>query len=125
MELREYFETTKGIGVLATADTDGKVNAAIYARPHFLEDGTVAFIMRNRLTHHNIQSNPHAAYLFVEEGAGYKGRRLYLTKIREEQNSERIKSLQRRSYKTDGDEARFLVIFKLDDTVPLVGAAEE
>jgi len=30
--------------------------------------------------------NPHAAYLFVEEGHGYKGKRLYLTKIKEEEN---------------------------------------
>lgn len=39
-----------------------------------------------RFTHHNLQSNPHAAYLFVEEGHGYKGKRLYLTKIEEEEN---------------------------------------
>ena len=74
MELKDYFENTKGVGVIATADKDGKVNAAVYARPHFLEDGTLAFIMRDRLTHSNIQSNPHAAYLFIENGPGYNGK---------------------------------------------------
>ncbi|MFZ0134242.1 MAG: pyridoxamine 5'-phosphate oxidase family protein, partial [Desulfobacterales bacterium] len=58
MTLAEYFENTEGFGVLATADSDGKVDAAVYARPHFLEDGTIAMIMRERLTHHNLQSNP-------------------------------------------------------------------
>ncbi len=125
MDLKAYFESTKGIGVLATADKDGKVNAAIYARPHFLEDGTIAIIMRDRLTHHNIQSNPQAAYLFVEEGPGYKGKRLYLTKIREEQDGELIESLRRRSYKNDKEKVRFLVIFKLENTLPLVGAGED
>lgn len=125
MLLKEYFENTKGIGVLATADKDGKVNAAVYARPHFLEDGTIAFIMRDRLTHQNIQSNPHAAYLFVENGPGYKGKRLYLTKIREEQDGELIESLRRRSYINDRDKAKFLVVFTLDDTLPLVGTEEE
>ena len=57
MQLKEYFNDTKGLGVLATADGEGKVDAAIYARPHFMEDGTLAFIMRDRLTHHNLQSN--------------------------------------------------------------------
>lgn len=33
--LKFYFENTKGTGVLATADSDGKVDAAIYSRPHF------------------------------------------------------------------------------------------
>jgi hypothetical protein len=39
MDLKEYFNDTKGVGVLATSDADGKVDAAIYARPHFMEDG--------------------------------------------------------------------------------------
>ena len=57
MELKDYFESTKGVGVMATADGDGRVDAAIYARPHFMEDETLAIIMRDRLTHHNLQSN--------------------------------------------------------------------
>ena len=56
--LKDYFENTNGVGVMATADKEGKVNTAVYSRPHFLEDGSVAFIMRDRLTHHNLQSNP-------------------------------------------------------------------
>ena len=75
MNLREYFESVKGRGVLATADEDGKVDAAIYASPHFIDEETVAFIMRDRLTHHNLQSNPHAAYLFMESMKPNKTRR--------------------------------------------------
>ncbi len=78
--LKEYFESTKGSGVLATADSSGKVDAAIYSRPHFLEEGTLAFIMRDRLTHHNLQSNPHATFLFMEDGPGYNGKRLVFEK---------------------------------------------
>ena len=122
MELKDYFESTKGVGVLATADADGKVDAAIYARPHFMEDGTLAVIMRDRLTHHNLQSNPHAAFLFIEEGPGYKGKRLFLTKLREEQDSELLHSLRRRQYPNDKAEAKFLVFFKLDKELPLVGS---
>jgi hypothetical protein len=121
MELKDYFESTKGIGVMATADADGKVDAAIYARPHFMEDGSLAFIMRDRLTHHNLQSNPHATYLFIEDGPGYKGKRLFLKKLREEQDSELLYSLRRRQYPNDKAEAKFLVFFKLGKELPLVG----
>jgi len=124
-DLKEYFEKTKGIGVMATADKEGKVNAAVYSRPHFLEDDSIAFIMRERLTHHNLQSNPHAAYLFVEDGSGYKGKRLHLTKIREEENSDLIQSLSRREYKDEKPESRFLVAFQVDKVLPLIGAGEE
>ncbi len=124
MELKDYFENTKGVGVLATADGDGKVDAAIYARPHFMEDGTLAVIMRDRLTHHNLQSNPHAAFLFMEEGPGYKGKRLFMTKVNEEQNTELLHSLRRRQYPDSKEEAKFLVFFKLDKELPLVGAGK-
>ena len=125
MEYQTYFETTKGVGIVATADDAGKVNAAVYARPHFLEDGSVAFIMRDRLTHHNIQSNPNAAYLFIEDGPGYKGKRLYLKKIREEEDSELLQSLRRRTYPDDKKEKRFLVIFELEEELPLIGAGDD
>jgi hypothetical protein len=124
MELKEYFENTEGTGVLATADGDGKVDAAIYARPHFLADGTIAMIMRDRLTHFNLQSNPCACYLFVEKGPGYKGKRLFLTKVREEQDSKLLESLRRRQYIQERDEAKFLVFFKLDKELPLIGAGK-
>jgi hypothetical protein len=55
MELKDYFENTKRFDVLATADGGGKVDAAVYARPHFMEDGTIAMIMCDRRTHHNLQ----------------------------------------------------------------------
>ena len=123
MELQDYFENTKGIGVLSTADSDGRVDAAVYARPHFMPDGTLAMIMRDRLTHHNLQSNPHAAYLFIEEGPGYSGKRLFLTKIGEEENSDLLDRLRRRSYPPDKDrrESKFLVFFRLDRELPLIG----
>jgi len=123
--LKEYFENIKGIGMMATADKEGKVNAAVYSRPHFMDDGSIAFIMRDRLTHNNLQSNPYAAFLFVEEGTGYKGKRLYLKKIREEENSELIQSLSRREYKDDRSGVRFLVTFQLDMVLPLIGAGDE
>ena len=121
MSLKEYFETTKGLGVLSTADSDGKVDAAIYARPHFVDDGTMAFIMRDRLTHHNLQSNPYATYLYKEDRPGYHGKRLFICKVREEQNSELLESLRRRKTAYGNGEDRFLVFFKLDKERPLVG----
>ncbi len=124
MSLKTYFENTKGVGVMATANAEGEVNAAIYSRPHVIEDGSIALIMRDRLTHANIQSNPHATYLFKEDGAGYQGKRLYLVKIREEKDPERISQFRRRSPSSDKnrDEPVFLVFFKLEKELPLIGA---
>lgn len=125
MNLKDYFETTKGMGVLSTADSEGRVNAAVYARPHVLEDGNLAFIMRDRLSHHNLQSNPKAAYLFREEGAGYNGLRLHLTKAHEENGTPLVKEICRRCRIDDKPDAvRFMVSFRVDTELPLIGAGE-
>ncbi len=123
MDLKSYFNQTKGLGILSTANYDGQVDAAVYSRPHVMEDGTVAFIMRNRLTRHNLQTNPHAAYLFKEEGSGYKGKRLFLTMINEEKESNRLYELRRRCYPPEKErrEAKYLVFFSVDKTLPLIG----
>lgn len=123
MNLDTYFKNVQGLGVLSTADAEGRVNAAVYARPHIMDDGSVAFIMRDRLTHHNLQSNAHAAFLFREAGNGYKGIRLHLTKTHAETDTERVKTLCRRcKIKGDPDETRHLVIFSVDRQLALIGA---
>ena len=123
-ELKDYFESTTGVGILSTASADGRVDAAVYSRPHVMEDDTLAFIMRDRLTHKNIRENPHAIYLFMERGPGYKGKRLFLTMVREEVDSELLYKLRRRSFPPEKDrrEVKFLVFFKLDMELPLIGA---
>jgi hypothetical protein len=35
-------------------------------KPNVFNDGTVAFLMRQKLTHHNLQSNPRASFLFTK-----------------------------------------------------------
>ena len=130
MRLREYFQNTRGIGVLATADSNGKVNVAVYSRPHFFgeDDGEVAFIMNDRLSHDNVESNPQAAYLFIEEAEGYVGKRLFLTNIREETDPDKIQSIRRRNLPPECDEGetkrRFLVHFRVDGIRPLIGTGE-
>lgn len=124
MDLHEYFESKTGIGVLSTADSQGRVDSAIYARPHVLEDGLLAFIMSERLSHKNVQSNPHAVYLFKEIGPGWKGKRLFLTKVREEQDTELLQTLRRRKYSPEEEtemKPLHLVFFQLDHERPLVG----
>jgi hypothetical protein len=125
MDLKNYFENTEGVGVLATADAEGRVDAAIYSRPHVMDSDTVAFIMRDRLTHHNLQSNPNAAYLFMEAGEKYVGKRLFLTKIREEQSTELAYKLRRRKYPEYKQEPLFLAFFRIDKILPLIGPGED
>ena len=122
MSLSDYFENTAGTGVLATADSEGNVDVAVYAKPHAIDENTIAFIMNERLSYQNITSNPKAAYLFLEDCPGYKGKRLYLTKIKEETDKALIDSIRRKSEKHhEVDSNKHLVYFSVDKIRALVG----
>jgi len=123
MTLAEYFATIKGTGILATSDSDGNVDIAIYSRPYIMDERTIAFSMLERLSFKNVRSNPKAAYMFIEEGEGYAGKRLHLIMTGEEKDPERIKAIKQIYSKTHGapDTVRHLVYFTVDKIRPLAG----
>ncbi len=126
--LKEYFERTDGVGVLATADFGGKVDAALYDRPNFIDGETLAFIMTDHLSHQDLGSNPHATYLFMESGGHGEGTRLYMTKIKEEQDSVLIGDLlEQKHYEVPvpEDKPLFLVYFHVDRIRRLVEDGEK
>ena len=57
-------------------------------------------------TYHNIQANPYATYLFVEEGTGYSGIRLYLKRIKEDNDSDLIARMTRSGLSPQEDKAK-------------------
>ncbi|PLX78444.1 MAG: pyridoxamine 5'-phosphate oxidase [Desulfuromonas sp.] len=127
MNLNHYFSDKRGVGVLSTADSEGRVDAAIYARPHVMEDGIIAMIMRDRLSHKNLQENPYAVFLFMEAAEGYQGIRVFLKKIREDQNKELLDKLTRRSLSPEEDASKgpkFMVYFSVEKVLQLVGGQE-
>ena len=124
MTLKDYFENRSGICILSSADRTGKVTTAVYSAPRVMDDGMVCFIMRERLTYRNIIENPHAACMFIEHGAGYQGVRLFLTKIREDNDPDLIARMTRRHLSAEEDKAKgpkHLVIFRVDKILPLIG----
>jgi hypothetical protein len=127
MTLSEYFENSRGFGVLATTDAAAQVNQAIYAKPLFLDkddDGTCSFIMSKHLTHDNVEHNPSASYLFIEDGGGFVGKRLSLVIVGEDADSEKIKAIRRHTemdLPMSAEECKYLVRFHIEGVRPLCG----
>jgi len=123
MNWQRYFEQARGTGFLATADRAGKVDIAVYSRPHVLQDGTLAFGMTDRLTHANLQENPQAAYTFQE--GGFRGVRLYLEKVREEDHGPVLEQVRQRAESIvgpgTGSAVTHLVCFRVVKALMLVG----
>lgn len=127
MNIADYFLEKKGIGVLATSDAAGVVGTAIYSKPQVEGADTVIFIMRDRLTHKNLQENDHANFLFLEDGSGYIGIRMFLVKIGESPDQELIAAMTRRHLSPEEDKAKgdkFLVRFRVERVLSLIGGVE-
>jgi hypothetical protein len=127
MKLKQYFEGREGKSILSSANSDGMVTSAIYSKPHVFDDGTIAFVMRKRLTYENLKTNPYASYMFIEEGQGYKGIRLFLRKIKEDTDDALIDKMKRRHLSPEEDEAKgpkFLTHFRVERIIPLIGDGE-
>jgi hypothetical protein len=120
MNLKEFFENAKGTGILATADYSGNVDIELYAKPFVIDEKTIAFIMLNKLSYANIQSNPKAAYMFLQEN--YQGKRFYLKKIKEEKDQNKINEMLRHKY--DDPEVlaqeKALVYFEVEKELPIL-----
>jgi len=124
MNFTEYFTNTDGTGILATCDPDNNVDQAIYSKPFMMDETTLAFVMKERLSHRNLQSHLKASYLFLEKGPGYKGIRLSLTMERHDKNRSLIEALRKKQpciYPEEDDSDKFLVFFKVERIRPLIG----
>lgn len=124
MNLVDYFKNTDGTGILATCDPEHEVDQAIYSKPFVVDETTVAFIMKERLSHRNLKRHLKACYLFLEKGPGYKGVRLYLTMQHEDKNRSLIESLQKKqpcTFPKEDDSDKFLVFFRVNRIRPLEG----
>ncbi|MDY0191147.1 MAG: pyridoxamine 5'-phosphate oxidase family protein [Desulfuromonas sp.] len=120
-QLADYFQTTTGTSILSTSDGNGQVNSALYARPRFFDDGRIGFIMLDHLSHANLQTNPYASYMFIEQGKGYAGIRFHLKMVAEEQNTERVqRCLEERGKGKFFNQTCFLVFFEIKRILPLV-----
>jgi len=83
--------------------------------------------MRKRLTHENLKTNPYASYMFIEEGQGYRGIRLFLKKIKEDTDYALMDKMKRRDLTPEEDEAKgpkFLNYFRVERILPLIGDEE-
>jgi hypothetical protein len=126
MKLSDYFKNARGYGVLATANGKGEVNAAVYSKPYFTDENTAVFIMAERLTYENITINPSAIYLFIESTEEWTGKRLYLKKLKEEQDEQMLSKIcQLCDYSHYDVGNRHVAYFNVEKVLPLVGSNPE
>ena len=80
-ELMALFNKQPRIGVLATSNKLGDVNAAVFGSPRMIDENTVVMGIGQNRSFRNLERNPKAVFVVVEPGesaADWKGARVYL-----------------------------------------------
>jgi len=123
MNLSELF-ATPGLGVMSTSSSDGRVNSAVYARPHVIDETTLVWGMTDKRTYQNMTRNRHAAFLFKTNGPGFSGVRLDLELIKTEEEGDLLESIKKNAEEIVGPGAGAAVThavwFKVVEVRPLV-----
>lgn len=123
MNLAEMF-THPGLGVLSTSSPDGKVNSAVYARPHVIDETTLVWGMTDKRTYQNLTRNRHAAFLFKTISPGFSGVRLALELIKTEESGELLETIKKNTDEIVGPGAGVSVThaawFKVVEVRPLI-----
>lgn len=125
-KLVEFFNKQPRLGVLGTADKDGRVNAAYFGSPQMVDEKTVMMGLGQNRSLKNLQENPNAVFLIMEPGASlpeWKGVRIYLKCIDLQTSGEKLDGIRAKIAAAAGEGAgkmiQAAVTFEVGEIRPL------
>jgi hypothetical protein len=126
-KLMEYFNKQPRLGVFCTANNDGKVDSAVYGSPQMIDENTVIVALAQGRTFANLKTNPNAAFMIMEPGAGildWKGIRVYLRMKEYATSGPQFDMYKSQAAKIIGEEAvemiKVLATFEVIEVRPLI-----
>lgn len=126
-QVMEMFNKESRIGVMATANKNGDVNAAVFGSPRMIDEETVIMAIGENRSFKYLQENPKASFIVVEPGespATWKGVRIYLKMDSYERYGEVLDSFRENIRKVAGDRSadaiKAAIRFKVVDVRPLI-----
>ena len=126
-KLMDYFNKQPRLGVLSTANKEGKIDAAVFGSPMMIDEKTVVMGLGNNRTFAYLQDNPNAVFTIMEQGAtlaDWKGLRVYL-KMKEYATSGEVLETYRKQIANVAGEAAAAMIhasvtFEVTEVRPLI-----
>lgn len=125
-KVREYLQSEGRSNVLATTDTAGKVNLAVFGSLALVDDETVVVMVGDNRTYANLQANPLASLLVTlhgKTGMQQEGCRVYL-KVRSMEDEgkmfDEIKGKVRAKVGDAAEMLKHLVWFDIEEVRPIL-----
>jgi len=131
-KLMNYFNKQPRLGVLSTANKEGKVDAAVFGSPMMVDEKTVVMGLGNNRTFAYLQENPNAVFTIVEQGAtlaDWKGLRVYLKMKEYATSGETLDDYRRKVAEAAGEDAAAMihavVTFEAGEVRPLIDIGQD
>jgi len=124
-QVMKMFNKKTRIGVLATSNKNGDVNAAVFGSPRMIDEDTVIMAIGDNRSLQYLQENPKASFIVVEPGEApmaWKGARLYLEMEGFERYGELLDSFRENIRKVAGDKSANAIVAAIRFTVTDVRA---
>lgn len=125
-DLMEFFNKQPRIGVMGTANKDGKPNIAHLGSPRMVDEKTVVVGLGENRTLANLKENPHAVYTILEPGKTvpeWKGVRVYLKAFSIEDSGKLLDGIKDSFIKKGNEGAakmmKYAVSFEITELRPL------
>lgn len=125
--LMDYFNKQPRIGILSTANREGKVNAALFGSPRMVDEKTVVMGLGKNRTLDYLQQNPHAVYTILEPGKtlmDWKGIRVYMKLKDYATSGEKLEAYKREVAAALGEDAAKMMhatlTFEVTEVRPIV-----
>ncbi|WP_214019547.1 pyridoxamine 5'-phosphate oxidase family protein [Methanoculleus sp.] len=125
--LMDYFNKQPRLGVLSTANKEGKVDAAVFGSPMMVDEKTVVMGLGKNRTSAYLQENPNAVFTIVESGEtimDWKGLRVYLMMKEYATSGEMLDNYRKQIAGVAGEDAAAMihaaVTFEVGEVRPLV-----
>lgn len=126
-ELMALFNKQARIGVLATTNKVGDVNAAVFGSPKMIDENTVVMGIGPNRSYRNLERNPKAVFIVVEPGktaADWVGARIYLEAVEMETGGPFFDEIKRGVAKAAGQQAadslHAAIRFRITEVRPLI-----
>ncbi len=130
-KLMEYFNKQPRIGTLSTSAKDGKVDVAYFGSPRMIDGKTVVMAVRKNQTFANLQENPNAVFMILEQAGGppgWKGVRVYLKLTDYQTSGEKLEMMKKAIAEKAGEETaksmHAALIFEITAVRPLMDVGQ-
>ena len=125
-KLMKYFNKQPRLGILATANKKGQVNAAYFGSPQMVDEKKVVMGLGQNRTLSYLKENPNAVYTIMEPGAAvteWKGVRIYLKCVALETSGAKLDGIKAKISEVAGEGAAQMiqaaVTFEVGEIRPL------